>query len=327
MADPQNPDPNSPDLTLEQIEQMLQDEGEPDASTEAPETEPAEPEAAPEPSEAAPQEGEQPEEAPEDPDAAKTIPLAQLLAERRKHKDAELKAEERLAAIQGLLEKHLTGAQQQEQPAQPEAPQNPHDRESEPLEWAMWELGAVKQSLAKSDQERQQHQAETQRQRQIQAFENAIVAEVSEAGQRSREFAEAYQKLNGAMYQSAIAAGLTPMDAGERSKQLQLGHIVEGMRNGRSPVETLIGMCQAYGFAAQQQPTAGNGAGNGQGAPQQQTQAAQMHARGREAAAASLANMTGGSGTAMPSLKAISEMSDADFNANLEVLDKQLRET
>ena len=193
-------------------------QAQPPAKEEAPAPEPApvEPPKAPEPVAEAPKPAEEPKPGP------KTVPLAELLEERRKRQEYE----RQLAALQ------------QPKPQEPQIPAFEQDPATH-----------LKTRLDQAEEQIKADLAEKQRHTQLQQIMGAYAVAARDFSTSTPDFQEAYQHLLTGRSAELQAIGLSGPELAHALQTDELAIVTRALRDGANPAERLYMVAKARGWA------------------------------------------------------------------------------
>jgi hypothetical protein len=251
-------------------------------------------EAPPAPEAPADEPPEAPEAPPEAPKAeSKHVPLAELLEERGRRKEAQARMEEmerRFAEFQARTGEYI---RQQQVAAVPPQPEVKYDED--PIEYLRQQQAAVAQNL---EMMRAQQEALVQRQhaeRQWSNMREAVGQAEKTFAQKQPDYWDAVQHLRQTRQQQLLSQGATEQQAAMVIQQDAIAVANEAGRLGLSPAEYAYRIAVGSGYAPKAQ------------------QAAKMAAAAEEAPK-SLGGASGKADASAPSLSDISRMSDKEFD-------------
>ena len=251
--------------------------------------------------EASPPDDEAPQqplpEAPESPlepqrTETKHVPLAELLEERGRRKEAQARMEEMERRFQEFQARTQEYVRQVQQPP----PQPTTTYEEDPIEFLRQQQAAVAANLQALHQQQQELAQRQQAERSWGAMREAVGQSEAQFAQRQPDYWEAVNHLKQTRHQQLLSQGLSEQQAAMAIQQDAVAVASEAGRLGLSPAE------YAYRIAI------------GAGYTPKQAQAARAAAAAQEAPR-SLGGASGRAEGAAPSLSDISRMSDKDFDA------------
>ena len=240
--------------------------------------------------EAAPEAPEAPTEAPKA--EAKHVPLAELLEERGRRKEAQSRMEEmerRFQEFQARAADYIR-QQAQSQPPQPEV-----KYEEDPIEYLRQQQAAVAQNL---EMMRAQQEALVQRQqaeRQWTTMRESVGQAEQAFAQKQPDYWDAVKHLRDTRYQQLVAQGATEQQAAMVIQQDAIAVSNEAGRLGLSPAEYAYRIAIGSGYAPKAQRMA-------------------KAAVAAEEAPKSLGGASGKADASAPSLSDISRMTDKEFD-------------
>lgn len=305
---------NEPDVTRQAV---IDNKGKQPVQHVEEEPEQEEPEQVEEPEqEEEPQQEEAAEEEGEEGD--RRVPLQRLLQERQWRQDLgrqlqeERKrfetANERLQRLYDAMEKQGQQAQQKAQPQQKEAP----DWEADPLAYLKHEIESIKNVEQQRAQEAEQRRLEQEnyhkQQETVARFQETLVNAEEQFRQQHNDYDDAFDYLADQRRQELASWGYNPQQREQIMMQELMQVSAHLLSNGQNPAERFYAMAQQKGYGRPQKPKKN---------PSKVQQLAENKKRTQAP--------SGGKGAdaGAPTIEALSDMSDTEFDKWFEQLYKE----
>src|SRR5512139_1896187 len=234
----------------------------------------------------------EPEAPAEEPKAeAKHVPLAELLEERGRRKEAQARMDE----MERRFQEYQARTQQviaERLAQQPQPEQAPVDYNEDPIEYLRRQQETVAQNLQQLHQQQQAFVQQQQADRQWTAMRTAVTQAESAFAQKTPDYYDAVNHLKTTRRAQLEAQGVPAQHIDQVLTQDAIAVASEAGRLGLSPAEYAYRIAMGSGY----QPKA------------------QRPAQAPQEAPKSLGGASGRAEPTTPSLKDVSKMSDADFN-------------
>ncbi len=243
--------------------------------------------------------------------ASRSVPLGELLAERKR-------AQEAMAEVRQLREMTERGNARLEQLVQTLQPRQPPepvpDLNTDPVGFFQRQNADLARQVQELAQFKQQFESQGQRATQEQQFYQAYHAQAAEFQQTAApDLGDAMKHLAASLRQDYQAVGLSPAEAQEQIDAQERFIVAKVMREGRNPVEAMYALAKARGYAGAKP------AQNGQARMMQAMQAGQ-------AAARTTAGPARGDRFAGLTVESLANMSEAEFSrVPADLVDRLLR--
>jgi hypothetical protein len=230
---------------------------------------------------------------PEKPAAPQVVPLAVHIRQRERY-------EREQAELRRVVEDGNKRLQQLMETISPPTP--PVDRNTDPLGATLQEMDSLRGDIKETKEMLQRRQQEETQRAQINAFQNAVIADEQEFVKQADDYPQAITYVKDMKFREYVALGLDAQQAAARVQQDAFALAQHAFQQGQSPSELAYRMSAALGYkrsaakaaAAQQDDELAT-------APAQKTQAEQaveMRAAGAQRSkAAGGAASTGGAMT------------------------------
>lgn len=239
----------------------------------------------------------------EEHEEGRTVPLAELMAERQRRKELNNKVQQLEETFQRFMQRT-----QQQPPAQqpPPGPQIP-DFEADPFGHLRARLDLVQNATVSGIQQTQQQNAVAQLISHVQGLENEFRAQAP-------DYDAAIQHTRALRMAEMQALGYDATTAHQMLQQETLQISARAIQSGQNPAKLFYDLAKVRGFQAPN----GGGAAAPKSAP---VQPAQKFATVQRAQAATRSMPKGGAApTPALTLESLANMSDDDFDANFERL-------
>lgn len=180
------------------------------------------------------------------------VPLASMLEERGRAKDANAVAEQ-LRTENATLLKALerAGVRQEEQKPAPvvvEAPKNPHDENLNPLDHAKWEAKQASERAASLEKRMNDEQAQRENAASMQRAHVAYQDAHKEFATKNDGYQKAYEFITGRMIAMNVAQGMSQRDATVQANHDEWGLVMKALQASKNPFQVIWGIAKSQGW-------------------------------------------------------------------------------